>query len=83
MTRYKRLEDTIRKRINSKAHSTHLFEEAFKGDKVQKPKLSWNPFSFLEELKNLIKKMVEFYPRNELNKLTLVRTRPRCKGKPL
>ena len=45
---------------------------------------SFNPrFPFLEELKKLIKKMTEFYSREELDKLTLIRTRPRRKGKPL
>lgn len=45
---------------------------------------SFNPrFPFLDELKKLLKKMTEFYPRNEIEKWALLRTRPRRKGKPL
>lgn len=45
---------------------------------------SFNPrFPFLKELKILLKKITEFYPKNEMLKLSLLRTRPRRKGKPL
>ena len=45
---------------------------------------SLNPrYPFLDELKALLQKVLSFYPIDELEKLTHVRTRPRRKGKPL
>ena len=45
---------------------------------------SLNPrYPFIKELKALLEKVLSFYPEDELEKLTLVRKRPRRKGKPL
>lgn len=44
----------------------------------------FNPrYSFLKELKALLNKALTFYPPDEQEKLTVVRRRPRRKGKPL
>jgi hypothetical protein len=43
----------------------------------------FNPrYQFLEELKNLLKKVREYYEPEELERLTMGRKRPRRKGKP-
>jgi hypothetical protein len=43
-----------------------------------------NPrYPFLDELKALLEKTLDFYPRDEKEKLTLFRRRPRRKDKPL
>ena len=43
-----------------------------------------NPrYPFLKELKALLKKVLSFYPKDEQEKLTMIRKRPRRKGKPL
>jgi predicted transcriptional regulator len=44
----------------------------------------FNPrYSFLKELKALLNKALSFYPPDEQERLTVVRRRPRRKGKPL
>ncbi len=44
----------------------------------------FNPrYSFLKELKALLNKALTFYPPDEQERLTVVRRRPRRKGKPL
>ena len=44
----------------------------------------FNPrYSFLCELKALLHKALSFYPTDERERLTVVRRRPRRKGKPL
>ena len=44
----------------------------------------FNPrYSFLKELKALLNKALLFYPPDEQERLTVVRRRPRRKGKPL
>lgn len=44
----------------------------------------FNPrYSFLKELKALLNKALTFYPQDERERLTVVRRRPRRKGKPL
>ena len=44
----------------------------------------FNPrYSFLKELKALLDKALLFYPPDEQERLTVVRRRPRRKGKPL
>ena len=44
----------------------------------------FNPrYSFLKELKTLLHKALTFYPPDEQERLTVVRRRPRRKGKPL
>ena len=44
----------------------------------------FNPrYSFLKELKALLNKALSFYPPEEQERLTVVRRRPRRKGKPL
>ena len=44
----------------------------------------FNPrYSFLKELKALLNKALTFYPQDEQERLTVVRRRPRRKGKPL
>ena len=44
----------------------------------------FNPrYSFLQELKALLNKALTFYPPDEQERLTVVRRRPRRKGKPL
>lgn len=44
----------------------------------------FNPrYSFLKELKALLTKALLFYPPEEQERLTIVRRRPRRKGKPL
>ena len=44
----------------------------------------FNPrYSFLNELKALLNKALSFYPKDERERLTVVRRRPRRKGKPL
>jgi len=44
----------------------------------------FNPrYAFLEELKALLQKVVEFYPPEEIERLTMKRKRPRRKDKPL
>ena len=44
----------------------------------------FNPrYSFLKELKTLLEKALLFYPPDEQERLTVVRRRPRRKGKPL
>ncbi len=44
----------------------------------------FNPrYAFLEELKALLQKAFEFYPPEEIERLSMVRKRPRRKGKPL
>jgi DNA-binding transcriptional ArsR family regulator len=40
-------------------------------------------YAFLSELKALLEKALTFYPRDEQERLTTVRRRPRRKGKPL
>ena len=43
-----------------------------------------NPrYPFLSELRALLDKAIAFYPVEEREKLTMMRTRPRRKGKPL
>jgi DNA-binding MarR family transcriptional regulator len=43
-----------------------------------------NPrYSFLKELKALLSKALSFYPEAEQERLTVVRRRPRRRGKPL
>jgi len=43
-----------------------------------------NPrYSFLKELKALLNKALSFYPPDEQERLTVVRRRPRRRGKPL
>ncbi|ADU65673.1 hypothetical protein Selin_0935 [Desulfurispirillum indicum S5] len=43
-----------------------------------------NPrYAFLNELENLLAKAFEYYPAAERERLTMVRARPRRKGKPL
>lgn len=43
-----------------------------------------NPrYPFLGELRSLLDKALEFYPSDERTDLTMARTRPRRKGKPL
>jgi predicted transcriptional regulator len=43
-----------------------------------------NPrYPFLKELKTLLEKTLSFYPPDEKARLTIFRTRPRRKGKPL
>jgi hypothetical protein len=45
---------------------------------------SFNPrYPFLEELKNLLKKALSFYPSQEQEELIMDRRRPRRQGKPL
>ncbi|MGA2507485.1 MAG: winged helix-turn-helix domain-containing protein [Chitinispirillaceae bacterium] len=45
---------------------------------------SFNPrYPFLKELKSLLEKAISLYPEEERDKLTMVRRRPRRKGKPL
>ncbi len=56
--------------VNKKVGRTRLF--------------MFNPrYAFLLELKALLQKAFEFYPPEEIERLTMVRTRPRRKGKPL
>jgi hypothetical protein len=44
----------------------------------------FNPrYAFLNELKALLEKAVEFYPPEEIERLTMKRKRPRRKDKPL
>jgi hypothetical protein len=44
----------------------------------------FNPrYPFLKELKSLLEKAIEFLPDKEREKLTIIRKRPRRKGKPL
>jgi DNA-binding MarR family transcriptional regulator len=44
----------------------------------------FNPrYSFLKELKALLGKTIFFYPADEQERLTVVRRRPRRRGKPL
>ncbi len=44
----------------------------------------FNPrYSFLRELRALLDKALEFYPADELERLRVVRRRPRRRGKPL
>jgi len=44
----------------------------------------FNPrYAFLNELKALLQKAVEFYPPEEIERLTMKRKRPRRKDKPL
>ncbi len=44
----------------------------------------FNPrYSFLKELKALLNKALSFYAPDEVERLTIVRHRPRRKGKPL
>jgi len=44
----------------------------------------FNPrYSFLKELKALLSKALMFYPPDEQERLTIVRRRPRRRGKPL
>jgi hypothetical protein len=44
----------------------------------------FNPrYSFLKELKALLAKALSFYPPDEQERLTVVRHRPRRRGKPL
>lgn len=40
-------------------------------------------YPFLNELKNLLKKALSFYPQNEQDELLINRRRPRARGKPL
>lgn len=45
---------------------------------------AFNPrYPFLQELKNLLKKALSFYPAPEQEKLIMDRRRPRRRGKPL
>ena len=45
---------------------------------------SFNPrYAFVGELKALLEKAMSFYPPQERERLTVVRRRPRRKGKPL
>jgi hypothetical protein len=45
---------------------------------------SFNPrYPFLPELKALLDKAISFYPEEIVERLTMERTRPRRKGKPL
>ena len=45
---------------------------------------SFNPrYAFRKELRALLRKALLFYPKNEQEKLLLVRRRPRRRGKPL
>ena len=45
---------------------------------------SLNPrYPFFKELKALLEKIISFYPRDERDRLMMVRRRPRRKGKPL
>jgi len=45
---------------------------------------SLNPrYPFLKELQALLDKVLKFYPDEEVDKLTMIRKRPRRKGKPL
>jgi len=45
---------------------------------------SLNPrYPFIKELKALLEKVLYFYPEDERTKLTMIRKRPRRKGKPL
>jgi hypothetical protein len=44
----------------------------------------FNPrYAFLKELQNLLEKAITFYAPEERERLTMVRRRPRRKGKPL
>lgn len=44
----------------------------------------FNPrYAFLNELKALIERAKQFYPPEEIEKLDMIRKRPRRKGKPL
>ena len=44
----------------------------------------FNPrYSFLKELQALLRKVLSFYPDEERERLTVVRRRPRRRGKPL
>ena len=44
----------------------------------------FNPrYSFLKELKALLNKALRFYPKDEQERLLVVRRRPRRRGKPL
>jgi hypothetical protein len=40
-------------------------------------------YPFLEELKSLLEKALDFYPESERQRLVMERRRPRRKGKPL
>ncbi|WP_321393809.1 winged helix-turn-helix domain-containing protein [uncultured Desulfuromusa sp.] len=45
---------------------------------------TFNPrYPFINELKNLLQKALDFYPESERERLLLNRRRPRRKGKPL
>lgn len=45
---------------------------------------SFNPrYAFLQELKDLLVKALEFYPEGERERLLMARRRPRRRGKPL
>jgi predicted transcriptional regulator len=45
---------------------------------------AFNPrYAFLEEIQSLLKKALTYYPREEREALSVYRTRPRRKGKPL